>query len=109
MFPSAYPGDPLFCEDDGLHTVAVYTTDYAGKFWVEGTLEENPTSMDTDWFVINLTSFFPYHEFGNTPMPDDTFTGIEAFNFTGSVRWIRFKHQPDSDNTGTLDQVLYRN
>ena len=98
----------LLCNDDGLHTTAVYVTDFAGKFWIEGSLVNDPTSLDGDWFVIKLSSFFPFHEFGNTPKPDDTFTGIEAFNFTGSIRWVRFKYQPDGDNTGTFDQVLFR-
>ncbi len=106
---SAFPGDAAFGTNDGLHTAAVYVTDYAGKFWIEGSLEDSPTSLDDDWFIINLTSFFEYHEFGNTPLATDTFTGIEAFNFTGSIRWIRFKHQPDLDSPGTLDQVLFRN
>lgn len=105
---SAFAGDAVLGNDDGLHTTAVYVTDYAGKFWIEGSLENDPTALDSDWFVIKLSSFFPYHEFGNMPNPDDVFSGIEAFNFTGSVRWVRFKHQPDDDNTGTFDQVLFR-
>lgn len=100
--------DAFLCHNDGLHTAAIYVTDYAGKFWIEGTLEDDPTALDKDWFIIKLSTFFPYHEFGNTPDPDDTFTGIEAFNFTASVRFVRFKHQPDADNTGTFDQVLFR-
>jgi len=105
----AQPGDALLCESNGLHTIAVYTTDFAGKFFAEGSLEENPMSIDGDWFVIKLNEFFTFHEFGNTPDPDCTFTGIEAFNFTGSIRWVRFRFIPDVDNPGTLDQVLYRN
>lgn len=100
--------DAFLCHNDGLHTAAVYLTDYAGKFWIEGTLEDDPTALDKDWFIISLSSFFKYHEFGNTPLPSDIFSGIEAFNFTGSIRFVRFKHQPDDDNTGTLDQVLFR-
>lgn len=103
-----FPADAFLGENDGLHTAAVYLTNYAGKFWIEGTLENDPTSLDSDWFIIYLSSFFPYHEFGNHPNPDDTFTGIEAFNFTGSIRFVRFRHQPDSDNTGTLDKILFR-
>jgi len=105
---SGLQADAFLCQSDGLHTAAIYVTDYAGKLWIEGTLEDDPTALDKDWFIIKLSSFFPYHEFGNTPKPNDTFTGIEAFNFTGSIRFVRFKHQPDSDNTGTLDQVLFR-
>ena len=104
----ACPADAFLCNDDGLHTAAVYVTNYAGKFWIEGTLENDPTSLDADWFIVYLSSFFPYHEFGNTPLPDDTFSGIEAFNFTGSIRFVRFRHQPDADNIGTFDQVLFR-
>ncbi len=105
----AQPGDALLCESNGLHTIAVYTTDFAGKFFAEGSLEENPMSDVNDWFQIKLNEFFTFHEFGNTPDPDCTFTGIEAFNFTGSIRWVRFRYIPDADNKGTLDQVLYRN
>lgn len=106
---SGYPGDAEFCETDGLHTAVVYLTDYAGKFFIQGSLEEIPSPNDNDWFDIHLTMIESYFEFGNTPEPNDTFTGLEAFTFTASVRWVRFKHIPDDDNTGTLDQVLYRN
>jgi hypothetical protein len=105
---SAYPGDAIFREDNGLHTVAVYGTDYAGMFYVEATLEEHPEALDQDWFRVRLSSFFEGVELGNVPHPDCTFTGIEAFNFTASVRWVRFRHVPDMDNTGTIDQVLFR-
>ncbi len=106
---SAFPGDASFGEDDGLHTVAVYANNFAGKFYVQGSLEEVPEVEEKDWFDIFLTSFTPFFEFGNTPGPDDTFTGIEAFNFTGSVRWVRFKFTEDADNPGQITQVLYRN
>lgn len=103
------PGDSFYSEDDGLHTVAVYADNFAGKFWVQGSLEENPDVVENDWFDIFLTGFTPYFEFGNTPTADSTFTGIEAFNFTGSVRWVRFKYVADADNEGEITQVLYRN
>jgi len=105
----AFPGDATLGDNDGLHTVVVYLTDYAGKFWIEASLEDDPTSLDKDWFIVNLSSFNAYHEFGNTPNPTDIFTGLEAFNFTGNIQWVRFKHQPDDDNIGTLDKVLFRN
>lgn len=106
---SAYPGDAEFCEDDGLHTAVVYLTDYAGKFYIQGSLEEIPSPNENDWFDIHLTMIEPYFEFGNTPEPDDTFTGLEAFTFTANIRWVRFKHIPDDDNPGTFDKVLYHN
>ena len=106
---SGFEGDAVLGEDDGLHTAVVYLTGYAGKFFIQGSLEELPSPNDNDWFDIHLTMTTPYFEFGNTPTPDDTFTGLEAFTFTGRIRWVRFKHVPDDDNTGTLDKILYRN
>lgn len=106
---SAFSGDAEFCENDGLHTAAVYLTDFVGKFFIQGSLEELPSPNEDDWFDIHLTMITPYFEFGNTPTPDDTFTGIEAFTFTASVRWVRFKFVPDDDNPGSFDKVLYRN
>ncbi len=106
---SAFPGDASFGEDDGLHTVVVYANNFAGKFFVQGSLEESPDVEKKDWFDIFLTSFTPYFELGNTPGPDDTFTGLEAFNFTGSLRWVRFKYVADQDNKGVIIKVLYRN
>lgn len=105
---SAFQGDASLCAVDGLHTVALYATDYVGKFFVQGSLEDTPGPLESEWFDIHLTSFTAYFELGNTPLPTSTFTGIEAFTFTASVRWVRFKHTPDNDNAGTLDQVLYR-
>ena len=106
---TALPADALLCQVDGLHTVVVYGTDYAGKFFVEGSLEPTPSPNDQDWFKIHLRSFEQFFELGNKPDPDCTFTGIEAFTFTAMTRWVRFRHIPDMDNTGTIDQVLYRN
>ena len=104
-----FPGDAIFSEDDGLHTVAVYANNFAGKFYVQGSLEGSPGTEDSDWFDIFLTGFTPYFEFGNTPTADSTYTGLEAFNFTASVRWVRFKYIPDADNPGQIVKVLYRN
>lgn len=109
FFTGAFPSDATVCENDGLHTVSVQGEDYAGKFFVQGSLEESPTSNENDWFDINLTPWTPYIELGNKPSPDCVFTGIEAFNFTGSIRWVRFKHIPDIDNTGQILKILYRN
>ena len=106
---SAFPGDASFGEDDGLHTAVVYANNFAGKFFIQGSLEESPDAEEKDWFDIFLTMLNPYFELGNTPGPDDTFTGLEAFNFTGSLRWVRFKYIADQDNKGEIIKVLYRN
>lgn len=98
----AFPGDAFFCNNDGLHTVAVYAENYTGKFFVQASLEESTTPSDSDWFDIWLTQLNPELEL-------DEFTGIEPFNFTGSIRWVRFVHIPDPTNEGSIIKVAYRN
>ena len=36
------------------------------------------------------------------------FSGVEAFNFSGNIAWIRFYYEKDPANTGTIDKILYR-
>ena len=96
---STYPGAGQSNFSEGLHTIAVYCTDFTGKFVVQGSLAANPT--DTDWFNVVITNY-DYFYFTN-------FTGIESFNFIGPLLWVRFVYYPDPiNNTGSLDQVLYR-
>jgi hypothetical protein len=84
-----------------LHTCAVYTTTYTGKFYAEGS---HDITAPTNWFVIDLHP-------ENLIMDWNTYTatsGIDPFNFTISTNWVRFVHIPDAANTGTLDKVLIR-
>lgn len=98
----AYPGDAYYCNTDGLHTVAIYSENFTGKFYVQGSLEESVTTNDTDWFDIWLHQLHPEYELNES-------TGIEAFNFVGSIRWIRFIYDPAPTNTGSIVKVAYRN
>ena len=35
-------------------------------------------------------------------------TKLEPINFTANLNWVRFAHDPDTTNTGTVDKILYR-
>lgn len=86
---------------DGTNTCAVYTTDYTGVFYAQGTLELNPT--ETDWFTIQLDP-----EIAEDSWTFTDSTGVTPFTWDGMFMWVRFYHTPDAGNTGTLDKVLYR-
>lgn len=86
---------------DGTNTCAVYTTNFTGKFYAQGTLEQNPTEQD--WFSIQL----------DPESADDEWTfadssGVIPFTWDGMFQWVRFYYTNDPSNTGTLDKVLYR-
>jgi hypothetical protein len=103
---SRHESDPVSASPNrsyqsSLHTCAVYTTTYTGKFYVEGS---HDLTSPTNWFVIDLHP-------ANTLMDWNAYTatsGIDPFNFSISTNWMRFVHIPDAANTGTLDKVLIR-
>jgi len=101
FYSSAYAGDAQEGRHDGLHTIAVYLTGYTGQFWVQASLENVAPTADSAWFDINLDGANDFLSLVDT---DTIFT----LNFNVNAQWIRFVHDPDISNTGTIDQVLYR-
>lgn len=97
----ALPGDAQLGFADGLHTLAVYLSDFTGKLWVQGSLEECMPTTDVDWFDVNLTPN-TFELFFNAE------SGIEPFNFEGNLRWIRFVYEEDTLNTGNITRILYK-
>jgi hypothetical protein len=85
-----------------LQTVAVYTTDFIGLFWVQATLENSIPTNPNAWFYVTIGGSTTYFSFVQT-------SGITTFNFDGTFQFVRFLYLADPANTGTLDQVMYRN
>ena len=87
-----------------LHTCAVYGTNWAGSFYVEGSLDQ---SAPTNWFVVDL---YPNDATADHLIftPSVPHTGIDASNFRLSCNWLRFVYINDAGNAGTLDKVLHR-
>lgn len=96
-----FPGDAQKHYKDSLHSFSVNLTDFTGKLWVQGSLEEYPT-QDGEYFDIHIGNLAPEVDYVN-------FTGIDLFSFTGNYVWIRFKYLPDISNTGTFDKIWYKN
>jgi len=92
-YAGAYPAS---C---GITTIAVYTTKFYGKLWVQGSIAEQPSDEDTEWYDLDLGTGHPYYQFVNT-------TGIESFNFSDKMKWIRFVVEPDDIQNGTIFQQL---
>ena len=85
---TAVDAKPQFNSNAGLHTFAFYTTDFTGDITIEGSLDENLGSwVNVDTLTLN-----------NTP--------VSYLNVTGV--WSRLRVKQLTNNTGTLDKVLYR-
>lgn len=100
----ALPGDAQSQKASGTHTIAVYTEDWLGKIWVEGSLTNQPP-LPSEWFKIKLATNQDYIELtasNNKP-------GIRLINFTMNLYWIRILYQPDRMNRGVFLKILYKN
>ena len=94
---ASYKGDQHYEDTNGLHTFAFYATGFTGKVWAYGTLDADPND-NAHWFPLKLDTIEDY----NTMTAK---TGIEPFNVTFNLMYIKFKIDTDS---GTIDKILYR-
>lgn len=94
---SALPASSVF----GVLTFAIYTTDFTGSFWVEGTLDSSVEQDDTAWFPLEI-SVDHMLWFYNV-------SGVTARTVESKVNWIRFRTEAAPGNKGTFDKVLFRN
>ena len=88
------PADSYYGFSDGLHTVAFKGNGFTGSFALEATLSTSPTS--NDWFRIPLN--------GANLKSYTTFTGTEAFTFTGNYVYI--KALVFNASAGSVESIL---
>jgi|TARA_B110000908_G_scaffold96929_1_gene114521 hypothetical protein len=98
---SEFPSTGQTENSDGTNTAVIYTTNFSGKFYAEGSLETSPAVRD--WFEIQLDP-----ENAENYWTFDSASGLEAFTWDGMFMWVRFRYIPHNNNTGTLDKLLYR-
>ena len=97
LYSQRIAGPAYFGKKGGLITFGVYATNYTGKFWMQGTTAEQPE--EGDWFNTDLGMVTDYYQFA-------TFTGIDPFNITSNLKYLRIKFE-DTGN-GSLDKVVVR-
>jgi hypothetical protein len=98
---SRFAGDAQKNFADGLHTFSVLTENFSGHFWIEGSLEDNPTAAPA-WFNISVDGISDVIKFTNSSQ-------LDVFNFEGNYVWIRFRFQPDAYQTGNIKKVWLKN
>ena len=86
-------GFPGQNNNDALHTIAVYTAGYSGTLKILATMASTPEP--SDFFTVQTITDLPS-------------TGVKYYNFTGIYQFIKFSWDNATDNTGTIDKILYR-
>jgi len=101
LYSQRIAGPTYYGKRAGNITFGVYATGYTGKFYMQGTAAEQPE--EADWFDLDLGQMTYYYQFVN-------FTGIEPFNLTSNLKYLRAKFEPADDVTvfGTVDKVVVR-
>lgn len=100
---SSLAGDAQSQRASGTHTIAIYTTGWIGKIWVQGSLTTSPP-LPSEWFNIPLS---PNSD--HISMDASTPPGVKMVNFTMNLYWVRVMYEPSRINQGTFDKILYKN
>ena len=76
-----------------IHTFQFYTTNYTGTVEIQVSLDaQGGTPRETKWATVATVDLL-----------------TERYkNVTGKYNWFRVKHIPATNNTGTVDKILYR-
>ena len=91
---------PGINNNKALHTIAVYTQNFSGTLRVQATMSASPS--DSDFFDVTMDGeASASNSFTNS-------TTVTNFNFTGVYHSVRFAWGNDTDNTGAIDKILYR-
>jgi hypothetical protein len=76
-----------------IHTFQFYTTNYTGTVEIQASLDaQGATPRDTKFSTVTTVDL----------------TNEKYKNVTGKYNWFRIKHIPATNNTGTVDKILYR-
>lgn len=97
----------------GLHTLAVYLSDFTGRLYIQGTLATDP--QEDDWFNIELQNNSAYTEFpivNGSPTGINGDTGVDSFSFEANLVWLRavvdrsYLPTPEDPIHGSISKIL---
>lgn len=103
-------GDGWYGYSDGKHTVAIHTSNFSGRIYIEGSLADEPG--DNDWFAIPLDSNNPTQGYVEFSHPFTLGIGrsspdfVVSYNFSGKFTWVRARlDRTYIFQTATQDQL----
>ena len=87
--------NPRMSTPQSVHTFQFFYQNYIGEVVLQGSLGEGGNPIEGSWTDIDTFNI--------------TAANLrEYYNVIGKYNWFRIKHTPDTNNTGTVDKVLYR-
>lgn len=95
-------GAGYYKNGDGVHTVYTIVNAFLGDITIQGTLEQYPSTDDTDW--VDITTFAGDSTLYNQPNNDDSVDYDFSDTFTGKFVWLRAKYELQN---GTIREIRY--
>ena len=117
-----FVGDPIraagwFGMPEGLHTVAIYTNNFTGRVFIEGSLSTDPNTKD--WFPIQLSTcdYIEFPLISSAPQSMSTGdTSVIGYTFRSNILWVRAKvwrsyftskiTTENKDTMGSISQIM---
>lgn len=79
---------------NGLHTIAIYTNNFKGRIFFEGTISNDPNSPEAVWVNIPVDDTKDYFEFPRDNPDNSSLNAshnyVNAFTFKANFLYIRF-------------------
>ena len=97
---SAIDARPGINNNKAMHTIAVYSNNFAGALRVQATMASTPSNDDFVDIVVDGQA--------SKAISFSTSDTVRYFNFSGVFRNVRFTYGNDTGNTGRIDKILYR-
>jgi len=95
-------GGGYYKNGDGVHTVYTIVNAFLGDITIQGTLEQYPSTDDTDW--VDITTFAGDSTLYNQPNNNDAVDYDFSDTFTGKFVWLRAKYELQN---GTIREIRY--
>lgn len=99
QFSNSFATNRTLGYNNGVHTFIVQALDFTGKFWIQGNNGTVASDRDDEWFVID----------NQIQLSLDAATGNFSFSVVNNSVWTRVVYQPNSVNTGTIQQITVSN
>lgn len=93
LWSTSLAGAATIGRPDGIHTFAFYLDNFTGDIIIQGSIEEQPSTEDVDWFDVQTETFSAQ-------------TGTFGATTTASLKWLRLKIDTVS---GIMDSFTFRN
>jgi hypothetical protein len=101
LVSGAIPAENSVGNNTGLFTIALYQTQWQGRFKIQASLE-NLAPTERSWFTVELSPGEREIVF------DGTGPTLSSYTFSLNCRWIRFVFVPDPINRGRIDKIVYK-